>query len=528
SWDRFPARGGAVDDRRREVGTTSSSSLRVAPSRRGAATSAAAEVDALDSPHDDDASSSDPRSFRSHPPPLSSGHIAFRLARRTDVPRIQKCNLATLPENYNSNFYVNHMRTWPELTLVAEHVPEGLDEEEDEGDGWGSSGDGRITPLGEFWGRQRRERAEGRPQREIVGYILGKVEERPIEPRRQIFPPSRVVPLYDPGYYGDEPTTLSSYLEGSRGGPRFPSRRRDLPVEVERLGHVTSLAVRSHARRLGVASSLLRQLHHHLRECHGATSVGLHVRISNEAAVRLYCEDGYDVADIMPRYYGDGEDAYFMRKELGSEVEEKRGEEERESRRRRRRSEQRWQQHPQQRQRIRPRRGEAEREAFLHRDATSGSFFDDRPSLRESLSAEERAWVDRSPAVDGAASAPAANGGGAPSLSGSVFARGVRTLFQASDPQNFGRARRRPMSEGRLGSPPWETGPEGLRLPRYRRVAPRVDAVVGAGSVNDDGADSLAARRGGGENAEDHGAGYCQKEGGSALALEAEVASGSV
>jgi peptide alpha-N-acetyltransferase len=70
---------------------------------------------------------------------------------------------------------------------------------------------------------------------------------------------------------------------------------------------VTSLAVCSHARRLGIASSLLRQLHYHLHECHDAGSVGLHVRISNEAAVRLYCTEGYGVADIMPLYYGDGE-----------------------------------------------------------------------------------------------------------------------------------------------------------------------------------------------------------------------------
>ncbi|EED89265.1 predicted protein, partial [Thalassiosira pseudonana CCMP1335] len=143
--------------------------------------------------------------------------ITFRLARKSDIPQIQKVNLATLPENYNNNFYINHMREWPELCLVAEH---------------------------------------------IVGYVLGKVETRP-------------------------------------------------------LGHVTSLAVHSHARRLGIASSLLHQLHFHLNSCYNANSVGLHVRISNSAAVKLYIEHlGYDVADIIPMYYGDGEDAYFMRKDF--------------------------------------------------------------------------------------------------------------------------------------------------------------------------------------------------------------------
>jgi len=65
-------------------------------------------------------------------PLLKNGHLTFRLARRTDVPQIQKCNLATLPENYNPNFYVNHMRTWPELCLVAEHVPGGDDDGDDD------------------------------------------------------------------------------------------------------------------------------------------------------------------------------------------------------------------------------------------------------------------------------------------------------------------------------------------------------------------------------------------------------------
>ncbi len=46
---------------------------------------------------------------------------------------------------------------------------------------------------------------------------------------------------------------------------------------------------------LGIASSLLQQLHYHLHECHGAGSVGLHVLISNMAAVRLYCTEGYGV-----------------------------------------------------------------------------------------------------------------------------------------------------------------------------------------------------------------------------------------
>jgi len=271
----------------------------------------------------------------------SGGHIAFRLARRSDVAGIQACNLATLPENYNANFFVQHVRSWPELSLVAEHVPDGYKDDDNErfGDDYyftDNDYDRRITPLNEYWIRERRRKAHhantndnGRPKKEIVGYILGKVEDsRDDQMQKQKYPSSRrVVPMYD--YDDDE--TLLRYLsdndEGNnnhRGGGgrfRFASPRgrqqqqqqqqsispRGVVEGGERLGHVTSLAVQSHARRLGIGSSLLRQLHYHLRECHNADSVGLHVRVSNIQAVRLYVAEGYDVADIMPLYYGDGE-----------------------------------------------------------------------------------------------------------------------------------------------------------------------------------------------------------------------------
>jgi ribosomal protein S18 acetylase RimI-like enzyme len=82
------------------------------------------------------------------------------------------------------------------------------------------------------------------------------------------------------------------------------------------LGHVTSLAVLEDYRRQGLAAALMEQLHHHLESRHGCTEVGLHVRKSNRAAARLYQRDGYQVESIIPHYYQDGEDAYFMRKDL--------------------------------------------------------------------------------------------------------------------------------------------------------------------------------------------------------------------
>ena len=193
------------------------------------------------------------------------------------------------------------------------------------------------------------------------------------------------------------------------------------------------------------ASSLLHQLHYHLQECYGANSVGLHVRISNKAAVRLYCDDGYDVADIIPMYYGDGEDAYFMRKDLdiASSMSDRQVESQ--------------QQQQQQRQ---WRRGERERNEWLNRDARAGgSFFDNRKSIRDTLAEDERAWVNNG------------NRDNPPSIPGQ-FKRSFRTFFNGGEHnQQF-----------RL--PPWEVGPEELRLPRYRRVLRKEDAIDTTGVSN--------------------------------------------
>jgi len=189
--------------------------------------------------------------------------IQLRLATRTDVPAIQRCNLACLPENYNSQFYCSHLRQWPDLALVAEeiHHPQQNELTEDR------QPQSRKTFPG-FTG--------GQDEPKIVAYVLGKVETR-----RSID--------YD-----------------------NPTSRRD---SMERLGHVTSLAVQKDFRRLGLAKAMMTQLHHHLQH-HGIASCGLHVRTSNLAACRLYQDDGYQIDQIIKSYYQDGEDAYFMRRKF--------------------------------------------------------------------------------------------------------------------------------------------------------------------------------------------------------------------
>jgi len=216
--------------------------------------------------------------------PALNGHIALRLATRTDVPAIQRCNLATLPENYSSNFYVNHLRQWPDLALVAEHIVDVDD-----------------ANHGSYNGRSPFESYDpSKPQNEIIGYVLGKVEETAIiEPSRSksssssSMPPSKVV---------DSDEYFGNYLH--------PRERK-----TEMLGHVTSLAVLPTFRRRGLAGQLMEQLHFHMDAGHRAEGVSLHVRVSNVAARRLYCEGmGYGVVDVIRGYYQDGEDAFFMKK----------------------------------------------------------------------------------------------------------------------------------------------------------------------------------------------------------------------
>ena len=204
---------------------------------------------------------------------LRQDHICVRLARRTDVSSIQRCNLATLPENYNSQFYISHMRQWPDLCVVAEHVSSSSR----------SSSSTFPTPF-------------GRPDPKIVGYVLGKVEHKqpPFAlPQHSLSPEAR-----------DNWYESSSEYHHHHHHPGEP------------LGHVTSLAVLQDYRRMGLAAALMEQLHYHLESRHGCTEVGLHVRKSNSAACRLYRQDGYQVETVIPHYYQDGEDAYFMRRDL--------------------------------------------------------------------------------------------------------------------------------------------------------------------------------------------------------------------
>ena len=273
--------------------------------------------------------------------------IRLRLATRTDVPSIQRCNLACLPENYNSQFYCSHLRQWPEFALVAEAVEttttttttmpatmmseeEEFRDEENSGSqqqqqmfrptksssppqpsssypGGGRGGFGGYVGFGNSGG------GIGGGEPKIVAYVLGKVETRPVIE-------------YDDPFGG-----MSSGSSPRRGAPYHVSNggRRRHTGQFETLGHVTSLAVHHDFRRLGLAKALMEQLQTHMQHYHvggpgggpgggggPVRSCGLHVRVSNEAAFKLYSNDGYEIESVLPHYYQDGEEAYYMRKML--------------------------------------------------------------------------------------------------------------------------------------------------------------------------------------------------------------------
>jgi [ribosomal protein S18]-alanine N-acetyltransferase len=201
------------------------------------------------------------------------GHICLRLARRTDVPALQRCNLASLPENYNAEFYAHHLRTWPDLALVAEHILPG-----------------QHSINRSFPGTQT--------ESNIVAYVLGKIDDRYVSYDPRVDPS----PAYGTKTYRD--------LEGNS-------------LKLEPTGHVTSLAVLHDFRRRGLATALMDQLHVNLENVYGVSHVGLHVRQGNEAATSLYKSYGYHVEEVLDHYYADGEAAYLMRRKLNPRVKSK-------------------------------------------------------------------------------------------------------------------------------------------------------------------------------------------------------------
>ena len=73
-------------------------------------------------------------------------------------------------------------------------------------------------------------------------------------------------------------------------------------------GHIISMAVRPHKRRVGIGTTLVQQAIDH---CKGK-SLRLEVRVSNIGAQRFYLNLDFRIKARIRGYYHDGEDAFQM------------------------------------------------------------------------------------------------------------------------------------------------------------------------------------------------------------------------
>ena len=86
-------------------------------------------------------------------------------------------------------------------------------------------------------------------------------------------------------------------------------------VSAPQVSRILMLAVYGPWRRHGIGSALMDAF---LKECgmRGLNTIELEVRKSNEAAIQFYTRYGFQIANLLPRFYTDGEDGLKMRRHL--------------------------------------------------------------------------------------------------------------------------------------------------------------------------------------------------------------------
>ncbi|AEA47950.1 ribosomal protein S18-alanine N-acetyltransferase [Archaeoglobus veneficus] len=82
-------------------------------------------------------------------------------------------------------------------------------------------------------------------------------------------------------------------------------------MEVGLEAKIMSIAVKKAFRNMGIGGKLLDEA---IKKCkeRGKIRLFLEVRVSNYVAQHLYKKKGFEIVDIIPNYYNDGEDAYVM------------------------------------------------------------------------------------------------------------------------------------------------------------------------------------------------------------------------
>ncbi len=80
-------------------------------------------------------------------------------------------------------------------------------------------------------------------------------------------------------------------------------------------GRILTLDIIPEARRMGLASLLMQECEHRLRDF-GCTEVYLETAVNNGPALRLYRKLGYQILRTLPGYYAASLDAFLMGKPL--------------------------------------------------------------------------------------------------------------------------------------------------------------------------------------------------------------------
>jgi ribosomal-protein-alanine N-acetyltransferase len=86
-------------------------------------------------------------------------------------------------------------------------------------------------------------------------------------------------------------------------------------INAPQQARILMLAVNQPLRRQGIGTALMQYF---VNECslRGVRSIELEVRKSNAEAIPFYTKWGFQIANILPRFYTDGEDGFKMRRHL--------------------------------------------------------------------------------------------------------------------------------------------------------------------------------------------------------------------
>lgn len=221
----------------------------------------------------------------------------MRQATMEDIPALQKCNRALLPENYPDRFYENYIGQYPDLAVIVESFSLEDSVEDYQNRGWYSSPLSLSSPP--------REKSSSSAQPVPVAYALGCIREAPSPT------PAKLSPNFQ---QRQQPWQFQNRRSNSDPTPDDFVFYRPLVMS----GHTISLAVMPTHRKMGLATKLLDYLHDSMQHRYGAVFCDLSVRMSNERAIRLYERHGYGVSERLSDYYKNGkvEDGFKMQKLL--------------------------------------------------------------------------------------------------------------------------------------------------------------------------------------------------------------------